>query len=168
MNKIFKKENPPSLKRPEIFFLSLAGLGLIPKAPGTLASMAIIPLLYLLDRVPVPFILLLPFFIILSVISAFFIHYVQKTDGIEDPSWVVIDEFIGMFVAWGFIVDYNLSDYFQLFLFFRFFDIVKKGPVGFIDKKFKNGVGVILDDVVAGLLAGLLYRGIKYLLGIYF
>ena len=157
------KENPPSLKKPEIFFLSMGGLGFLPKAPGTFASTATIALLYIFGSAKIPFFLFVPFLVILTAISIFLINYVQKIYQVHDPSWIVIDEFLGVFVAWAFISNHHWASYLLILILFRFFDIVKKGPVGYIDKNMKNGLGIMLDDVVAGLFAGLVYLGITYL-----
>jgi len=163
MTEVSKKENPPTLKKPEIFFLSLGGIGFIPKAPGTYASIATLALLSIFGQANIPFFLFVPFLVIITGISIFLINYVQKIYRIEDPSWIVIDEFLGIFVAWAFIANHHPLHYITILVLFRFFDIWKKGPVGYIDKNYKNGMGVMLDDAVAGLLAGLLYRGITFL-----
>tara|TARA_Y100001958_G_C21067006_1_gene427837 strand:- start:284 stop:565 length:282 start_codon:yes stop_codon:yes gene_type:complete len=85
----------------------------------------------------------------------------EKHDAL-DPSWIVIDEVIGMSIAWLFIQDHNIYHLVILFCLFRFFDIFKIEPVRYIDKNLKHGSGVILDDVVAGLYAGLTYKIIQF------
>jgi len=163
MTEVYKKENPPSLKKPEIFFLSMGGIGFLPKAPGTFASIATLAILYIFGQANIPFFLFAPFIVILTGISIFLTNYVQKIYQVQDPSWIVIDEFIGVFVAWAFLAKHNWVHYLIILILFRIFDIVKKGPVGFIDKNLKNGFGIMLDDIVAGLFAGLVYLGISYL-----
>ena len=163
MTEVSKKENPPSFKRPEIFFLSMGGIGFLPKAPGTYASIATIVLLYFFGRANIPFFLFVPFLVIMTVISIYLTNYVQKIYKVQDPSWIVVDEFLGMFVAWAFVANHHWVNYLTILVLFRFFDIWKKGPVGYIDKNFKNGIGIMLDDVVAGLFAGLVYFGITFL-----
>ena len=80
---------------------------------------------------------------------------VQKSCQIHDPPWIVIDEVIGMFVGFLFLPAPQWSDIFVLFGLFRFFDIVKVWPASFFDQKVKHGIGTILDDVVAGMYAGI-------------
>ncbi|RLA65239.1 MAG: phosphatidylglycerophosphatase A [Epsilonproteobacteria bacterium] len=157
------KEHPPSLKKPEVFFLSMGGIGFLPKAPGTFASVATIAILYPFGNANIPFFLFVPFLVILTTISIYLINHIQKIYQVHDPSWIVIDEFLGVFVAWAFISDHHWVSYLIILVLFRFFDIVKRGPVGHIDKNMKNGLGIMLDDVVAGLFAGLVYLGISYL-----
>jgi len=83
----------------------------------------------------------------------------------HDASEIVIDEFVGQYLTciiaiWGFVDFLNIPINNNLalavcFVFFRIFDIVKRGPVGWIDRNIKGGKGVMFDDVVAGILAGL-------------
>ena len=80
-------------------------------------------------------------------------RYLQSnTDG-PDPSEIVSDEFVGMLITLAF-VPWTFGWVFAAFVLFRAFDILKPGPVGYVDRHMKNAEGVILDDVVAGLLAG--------------
>jgi len=151
----------PSLKKPEILFLSFFGVGFLPKAPGTFASLATLPFLTLLGSVNPPIVFFIPALIILTIISSFITQVTQQKYNALDPSWIVIDEVIGMSVAWLFIQKHNLYHLFVLFCLFRFFDIFKIEPVRYIDKNLKHGAGVILDDVVAGLYAGIVYRVIQ-------
>jgi len=151
----------PSLKNPEILFLSFFGVGFLPKAPGTFASLATLPFLLLLGSKNPPIIFFIPPLVILTIASSFITQIAQDKYDALDPSWIVIDEVIGMSVAWLFIQSHNIYHLFILFCLFRFFDIFKIEPVSYIDKNLKHGAGVILDDVVAGLYAGLTYRIIQ-------
>ena len=152
----------PSLKKPEILFLSFFGIGFLPKAPGTYASLATLPFLIALGSINPPIVFFIPPLIILTIISSFITQMVQQKYNTADPSWIVIDEVIGMSVAWLFIQNNGLHHIFLLFLLFRFFDIFKIEPVRYIDKNLKHGAGVMLDDVVAGLYAGVTYRIIQF------
>ena len=93
---------------------------------------------------------------------SFITQIAQEKHDALDPSWIVIDEVIGMSIAWLFIQDHNIYHLVILFCLFRFFDIFKIEPVRYIDKNLKHGSGVILDDVVAGLYAGLTYKIIQF------
>ena len=77
----------------------------------------------------------------------------------SDSSEIVIDEFAGMFVACMFI-NYDFISLVFAFLFFRFFDIVKPWPISWVDKNIKNGPGILIDDLLAGLFAGILMLAI--------
>lgn len=145
-----------SLKRPIIFFLSFCGVGFSPKAPGTMGSLAIMPILYFFSQFHPPFILFLPILLLVTVFSCFLADHVEKEYEVHDPQWIVIDEVIGMTIAWLFVRNSNLVDHFIIFVLFRFFDIVKIYPANVLDRM-EHGSGIILDDIVSGLYAGLLY-----------
>lgn len=147
----------------ESIFLSFFGIGHIPFAPGTFGSLATVPFLYLYGSTGVPTFFLIPFIIITFIISCFITNVVQKRLKVEDPSWIVIDEVIGMLIAFLFIAKHSIIDYVVIFIFFRFFDIVKVWPANYVDKNIKNGIGTILDDVISGLYAGLLYFAVSQL-----
>jgi phosphatidylglycerophosphatase A len=150
-------DNRPSLKRLDILFLSFFGVGFLPKAPGTWGTLATLPFLYALGRFNPPFFIFIPFLTILTVISCFIAHRVQEQFSLHDPQWIVIDEVIGMSVTWLFIGKHTLVNLFILFAMFRIFDIVKIWPASYFDKKIKHGAGTILDDVISGIYAGVLY-----------
>ena len=157
-------EKQPSLKKPEILFLSFFGVGFIPKAPGTFGSLATLPFLYLLGLLHPPFFLFIPFILILTGASCYIADSVQKQLSLHDPQWIVIDEVIGMSVTWLFISTHSLSHLFLQFILFRFFDIVKFWPASYFDQKVDHGSGTILDDVVSGIYAGIVYKILVYLL----
>lgn len=150
--------NRPSLRKPEIFFLSFFGVGFLPKAPGTFGSLATLPFLYFLAQFNPPFVFFIPIIIIATIFSSYLSHYVQNTYKVHDPQWIVIDEVLGMTVAWLFRASPNVSHLCVLFLLFRFFDIYKMGPAKYFDKKMEHGAGIILDDLVSGIYAGCVYR----------
>ena len=133
------------------------GSGLSPVAPGTVGSLAALPLAYFLLSVPLGQ--------AMFVIGALFVVGVWASNAIEaaleqhDASLIVIDEVVGQCLVVTLLdvflrgaVDTTLL-LFLSFIGFRLFDIVKPWPVGWIDRKVGDGVGVMLDDVVAALLA---------------
>jgi phosphatidylglycerophosphatase A len=134
-----------------IQFLALGfGSGLAPKAPGTFGTLAAIPL-YLLMTGLQP----LHYAAIVSIMSLFGIYICGKaaTDvGVHDHPAIVWDEFVGFFITM-FLIPLSWQSVLVGFLLFRFFDIVKPWPISFIDKKVHGGVGIMLDDIVAGFLA---------------
>ena len=97
----------------------------------------------------------MPFLIVFIVGSCFIAEAMQKRTATSDPSWVVMDEVLGMFVAWVFMRPHTFLELGILFVAFRFFDIVKPWPVNRIDRM-KHGAGTMLDDVMAGLYAALI------------
>ena len=133
------------------------GSGLSPIAPGTVGSLAALPLAYVLLLVPVGQAML--------VIGALFLMGVWASNTVEaaleqhDASLIVIDEVVGQCLVVTLLdvflrgaVDTTLLLLFS-FIGFRLFDIVKPWPVGWVDRKVGDGLGVMLDDVVAALLA---------------
>ena len=121
-----RNQNTPSLKNPEVLFMSLFGIGFLPMMPGTYGSLATLPFLYLLGLFKAPFFIYVPFLLIVTFISSFIAEIIQKRYHLHDPSWIVIDEALGMFTAWLFIAGPNISilKLVVLFALFRFFDIV--------------------------------------------
>ena len=149
------------IKRINTLFVTMFGIGRIPKIPGTFGSLSTVILLYIFFHIlNLSSIIIFLFLTIIFFFSfiAVAIHISDNTN--KDPKEVVIDEFIGQSIP---IYIYEISHgtekspdeaiifYGICFILFRFFDIKKPFPVNFFDKKFKNSFGVILDDVAAGL-----------------
>ena len=141
-------------------FVTMFGLGKIPKIPGTFGSLATVIILYLLFHIlnmSANIILIGLIIIFIYSFSAISAHI--KDNENKDPKEVIIDEFIGQSIP---IYLYEISHgtekspdeaiifYGICFILFRFFDIAKPFPVSFFDKNFKNSFGVIMDDVCAG------------------
>jgi len=148
----------------ENFFLSFFGTGFIPYAPGTFGTLATMPLIVAIVKYNIPIYFLLPFYITTFIFSSFLISYVQKKQDLSDPSWIVIDEVLGVLVATPFITTDAWWHYVLIFILFRFFDITKIPPINIIDKQIKNGFGVIFDDIVAGIYTAISYKLIIFLL----
>ncbi|MFQ5442904.1 MAG: phosphatidylglycerophosphatase A [Thermodesulfobacteriota bacterium] len=72
----------------------------------------------------------------------------------EDPKSVVCDEVSGVLVAF-FLIPFSAFNAILVFIFFRFFDILKPPPISFIERSVKGGLGVVLDDIAAGVLANI-------------
>ncbi len=159
-----RDDSTPSLKEPEILFTSCLGLGFLPLIPGTWASLATVPFLWLLGHFEPPFFLFIPFLLILTLAAVVITELTQQKHHVHDPSWIVIDEVLGMFVAWLFIRTNHLGDLALIFVTFRFFDIIKFWPANYFDLKVKHGAGTIIDDIVSGVYAGGLTWLILYLI----
>ena len=133
-------------------FLSLFYSGYSPKAPGTAGSaLALIlgmPIVYYSQET----LFLASIFIALVAIKHIDI-YEEHTQTHDDKS-IVIDELGGMWLAMS-IVGFGLWELILAFVFFRIFDIYKPSFIGRLDKKVKGGLGVVGDDALAGILAGI-------------
>lgn len=143
------------------FFLTVGFSGLSPKAPGTVGSfVALILGLFLLEFVHPSTLFLLA--LLVTVIATKQIDIYEKELGIHDSSEIVIDELAGMWIALS-ICGLNSENIFitapLAFIFFRLFDIYKPSIIGRIDRDVKGGLGVMGDDVVAGIFAGICTAG---------
>jgi len=142
-------------------FVTLFGIGKIKLIPGSFASLATTLFLFIIFHI----LNISPNIILIGVIIIFFISlyavniFIKDLEN-KDPKEVVIDEFIGQSIP---ICLYEIAHegvketsqiltfYFIMFILFRIFDIAKPYPVSYYDKNFKNSLGVIMDDVCAGL-----------------
>jgi phosphatidylglycerophosphatase A len=144
------------MKKLTKLFLSIFFVGYINFAPGTWGSLASIVIIFLLFNFLSPSLLILILtFIIVFFISNFLINYFSSFENSHDSKHIVIDEFLGIFFIfffYDFVFIYNtFFTLLLIFLIFRFFDITKIFPANYIDKNYKNGFGVILDDIIAGI-----------------
>ena len=151
-------ENKLSLKKPEIIFLSLFGAGFLPKAPGTWGTAFTLPFVWGYCVLKIPFVFILPFYIITFFGAIVLINFVQKKYQVGDASWIVIDEALGFFIMAPFINGESIYHLALAFGLFRLLDAAKIYPVNWIDKNIKGGLGVILDDIAAGILATISYK----------
>jgi len=135
--------------RNPIHFLSFGfGSGLFPIAPGTMGTLIAIPIFLLIAAFT-------PLLYLIFVIFVFFIGcwssgYTAKALGVHDHSGIVIDEIVGYLITM-FLVPITWYWVILGFLFFRLFDIWKPWPISIIDKQVKGGLGIMLDDVLAGV-----------------
>jgi phosphatidylglycerophosphatase A len=137
------------------------GAGLSPRAPGTIGSLAGLPFIFLFKSLGgnSPHLGFTIFVVFLGWWAAE--KYIKEKGG-NDPQEVVIDEVAGLSIALLFAPLSWLS-FFVGFALFRFFDILKPWPVSWADQKIKGGLGVMLDDVIAGLMALGILQGLIYL-----
>lgn len=152
-------------------FATYFGLGFSKYAPGTMGSLGTLPLAYALIYMG-GFWALMAAAVIIFILGVLATDIVIKKSGDSDPSLVVIDETVGQLLSFSFVAylapEYLLgadSLWFYLagFAFFRFFDILKMGPVKYADTKIKNAYGVMLDDVFAGIFAAIFLLGLLFI-----
>jgi len=151
-------QNFPNLKNPLHFIATLGGLGKIPIAPGTFGSIfswfVFIFLSHFINMIFLTF--------AVGIFSVWICEKITKNLVIKDHKSIVIDELVGTWVSLLpvlFIADdrYERIIYAAIALIlFRFFDILKPYPISFFDKEYKNGLGIVLDDVIAGIFSGIL------------
>ncbi len=133
-------------------FLTLFFSGYSKKAPGTIGSFVA-----LLLGLPVLIFSANTLFLATILIGLIAITQIDKEEEeskIHDSSYIVIDELVGMWLAMA-ISGLSLAGVILSFIFFRIYDITKPSLIGKIDKEVKGGLGVVADDALAGVLAGL-------------
>ncbi len=147
------------MRRVITFLATGAYVGRISVAPGTFGSVLAIPLLLALPRLRLPPAALLLLLGAFAALAMLICHQAGVLLADADSGRIVLDEVCGMLVAGALIVPTPMA-LLVAFLAFRFFDIVKPFPARLIDRRLKNGVGVVADDLVAGLYANLVVRAI--------
>jgi phosphatidylglycerophosphatase A len=147
-------------------FLTFFYSGLSPWAPGTAGSIVagLIGVL-LLQYVQVDTLLLLT--ILITIIGIKQINLYEKETGTHDDKSIVIDEVVGLWLAFVIASD-NYIQIILCFIFFRIFDIWKPSIIGRIDRNVKGGLGVMGDDLLAGLLAGICSSATWQVIEMYF
>ncbi len=131
------------------------GLGKIKKAPGTFGTLGAIPLVWAISLLgPIYYMGFVLLFLPVSIIAA---QVYENKKGGHDSKEIVVDEVIGFLITMTWL-PMTLPSVFLGFLLFRFFDIVKPPPIGYLDRKVKGGFGVVVDDVVAGLISNLILQ----------
>lgn len=145
---------PPAkvvLTNPVHFLAFGLGSGLSPMAPGTTGTMAAIPLAWLMAEY-----LTLPLYLAVTLVAMVLGFWIcgrsSEMLGVHDHRGIVWDEFVGYFIT---MIAVPQTWYWILlgFLLFRFFDIFKPWPAKQFDASLHNGVGIMIDDVIAGLYA---------------
>lgn len=148
------------MERIVLFIATGACSGYTPVIPGTVGTLVGIGI-FLIFYTHSPFVyaaILLLFFFLAVFISDKAENILQE----KDSKHIVIDEIFGFMVAMAFLPNRFL--YIVLgFFFFRLFDILKIFPANRIERKLKNGYGVVLDDFIAGVYTNLLLQGLRFL-----
>ncbi|MEW8028913.1 MAG: phosphatidylglycerophosphatase A [Candidatus Thiodiazotropha sp.] len=143
-----EEQAAPDMSKPVHLLAFGFGSGLLPKAPGTYGTLVGIPFYLLLQPLSLSLYML---FVLLAFVAGLWICQRTSDDlGVHDHSGIVWDEIVGFLVGmafappgWVWIV--------IGFLLFRLFDILKPWPILWIDRRVKGGLGIMLDDLLAGL-----------------
>ena len=145
------KEHPPfrdlALKTPAGFIASGFGSGLSPVAPGTAGTVAAIPLA--LALVQLPFAGFIAFIVFAFALGVHVSDVTGRRLGQEDPGGIVWDEMVGFWIAIA-LIPVDWLWWLAAFFVFRAFDIFKPWPVNLADRRLHGGLGIMLDDVIAG------------------
>jgi phosphatidylglycerophosphatase A len=162
MTDSIRKIQVKELKDPVIFIALGLGSGLAPKAPGTAGTLIAVPLYLAMQDMSLE--LYAAITLAISLLGIWICSYSAKKLGVHDHPAIVIDEIAGflitMFAApagWVWLV--------AGFVLFRFFDALKPWPISWMDKNLKGGLGIMLDDVAAGLAAATLMHAYLFFFG---
>jgi phosphatidylglycerophosphatase A len=149
---------PKLLRQPVHFFALGFGSGLSPVAPGTFGTLAAVPIVVLLQHFG--FWIHLAFAVFAFLVGIRICGESARRMGVHDHPGIVWDEIAGYAVTmlaaplgWGWLL--------AGFALFRFFDIVKPWPIREADHRLRGGLGIMLDDTIAGVFAAAILFGIK-------
>ena len=153
---------PRSIWRDPVHFLAFGfGAGAVPKAPGTAGTVVAVVLYIPLAELSLPLYSLV--LVTGFILGIWLCGRTAAEIGVHDHGGIVWDEFVGywltMFMApagWVWIL--------AGFVFFRLFDILKPWPVKWVDSRVKGGLGIMLDDVIAGIIAALCIQAVRMLI----
>ena len=138
-----------------LFFATGCFIGNISFAPGTFGSILGLALCFLLSKIEFAFAAVLT--ILFVFFSIWMAHEAEKILKTEDPGCIVIDEIAGRVITLlG--LPFNMVSVFGVFLIFRILDIWKPHPIRFLERKLSGGVGIVMDDIVAGILGNIILR----------
>ena len=146
------RPSPALLRQPACALALGFGAGLAPRAPGTVGSL--LGVLLALALVPLPTAVAGVVLVGLSAVGVWCCGVAGRRLGVSDHPAIVWDEVVGMALTL-LAVPPAWPHYLAGFVLFRAFDILKPWPVGVLDRHVGGGLGVMLDDLAAGLLAGL-------------
>lgn len=147
-------------------FMAIAtgfGLGYLPKAPGTWGTLLAFPVHFALIQLsPAGYATGLAVLLLVGIFTA---GSAEKILDRKDPGVVVIDEVVGMLIALIGAPN-RLSFLAGAFVVFRFFDIVKPMPIRLFDRRINGGIGIVADDVAAGIATLLIMQAVYYFAGL--
>ena len=142
--------SPTPFSNPVQFLAFGFGSGLSPKAPGTAGTVVAVPLYLLISGLPLAQYSLV--ILVCAVLGIWICDVASRQLKVHDHPGIVWDEFVGFWITmwalpaqWPWII--------AGFVAFRLFDIVKPWPIGLLDRRVGGGLGIMIDDVIAGIMA---------------
>lgn len=138
------------------------GSGLSPFMPGTVGSVAAIPFWWLMTFLPLQ---LYSLVVLVGIsVGVYLCHRTARDMGVHDHGSIVWDEFIGMWITLMAIPVLNGWWVLAGFVIFRIFDIWKPWPIRWFDKNVHGGMGIMVDDIIAGVVSAAVLYGAALLL----
>jgi phosphatidylglycerophosphatase A len=158
MNKV-----PSSSFKHPIHFLAIGlGSGAAPKAPGTFGTVMAVLLYWPLSQLPL--FSYCAVVLVAAIVGVYICGKTSKDWQVHDHGGIVWDEFVGYWIT---MIAIPVTWYWALlgFVLFRIFDIWKPWPISWLDKKVHGGLGIMIDDVVAGVFSWVILFGVVYFVG---
>lgn len=132
--------------------------GKIKPAPGTWGTLVAIPfavgLAWITRATPAAYLILTAAFVLVASLIA---ELYERNSGAHDPGEIVIDEIVGYMITASWL-PFTWQTFVAAFVLFRVFDILKPFPISYIDRKIEGGLGTVLDDVAAGIIANVVLQ----------
>lgn len=147
---------PPSVWRNPVHFLAFGfGSGALPLAPGTFGTLVAIPIYLLMAELPLA--IYLGLVAIMTAVGIWLCQVTSRDLGVHDHAGIVWDEIVGYLIT---MIAVPVSWQWVLtgFVLFRIFDIMKPWPIRWADRQVHGGLGIMLDDVLAAVYAGLIMQ----------
>ena len=152
---------PTPFSSPVQFLAFGFGSGLAPKAPGTAGTLAAVPLYLLVAHWSLPY--YTGFIVVAALLGIWICGEASRQLGVHDHGGIVWDEFVGFWITlWALPVGWQWVV--AGFVAFRIFDVLKPWPIGWLDRKIHGGLGIMLDDIIAGLMACAVLHSIRWYL----
>ncbi len=129
------------------------GAGFAKKAPGTIGTIVGIPIYLLASAGGFPVFVVLT--VLFSLLGVYLCGETAKAMGVHDHPGIVWDEIVGFMVTM-ILVPFSWSAVLVGFILFRFFDIIKPWPISYLDRHVEGGLGIMLDDLLAGMVSAVL------------
>lgn len=162
------KISPRKLARSAKLIATVFGVGFAHPAPGTVASLVALPIAWAITWGAGRFVLLIAA-ILAGAAGAWACELYVRNKQDKDPSECVIDEVAGQWLACAFVPvtfgifsRHTIVGYAIAFVLFRLLDITKPWPIGYVERRLPGGLGVMMDDIVAGLISGIFVIVIAY------
>ena len=143
-----------------LFLATGCCVGNIPAAPGTLGTIVGLPVCYALSFLGLPALVMAVVMII--AVAVYVSGVAEKQLNRKDPGCVVIDEIAGIVITL-FGLPFSPAVVITGFFLFRLLDVVKPYPISLLDRRLKGGIGIVSDDLAAGLVANLLLQWLLHL-----
>lgn len=138
------------IKSPSLLFAFGFGSGLSKVAPGTMGTLAAVPVYWLMSDFPLY--LYLAIVVVASILGVWICQAASDAMDVHDHPGIVWDEFVGYWIT---MIAAPPGWYWMLigFIAFRIFDILKPWPISWLDRKVDGGLGIMIDDIIAGVFA---------------